>query len=165
MMKFTTSLGAASMAALLFTASATFADVIIKDSYVRSSTPSAKTGAAFMTLVNHGDTDDRLIAVRSDIAKRVELHTHTEDANGVMKMTEIEAGIPLPAGEMHRMKRGGDHVMFMGLSAPLVQGEEITVTLTFEQAGEVQVTIPVNHTRRPRHGDAKQIHDTHNHDG
>jgi copper(I)-binding protein len=130
-----------------------FADgIMIKDAYVRSSTPSAPTGAAFMMLMNHSDQDDRLIAATSEVAKRVELHTHTEDANGVMKMGQIEGGIEIPAGGMHMMKRGGDHVMFMGLSAPLEQGSEITVTLTFEKAGEVEVRIPVDHTRKPTHG-------------
>ena len=144
---------AAASAAFLTLTSAAFADgIMVKDAYVRSSTPSSPTGAAFMTLMNHGDTDDRLIAATSDVAKRVELHTHTEDANGVMKMSEIEGGIALEAGGMHQMKRGGDHVMFMGLTAPLEQDSEITVTLTFEKAGEMEITIPVDHTRKPAHG-------------
>lgn len=125
---------------------------MIKDAYVRSSTPSSPTGAAFMVLMNHTDAADRLIGAASDVAKRVELHTHLEDANGVMRMTEIEAGIMIPAGEMHHMKRGGDHVMLMGLTQPLAQDSEITVTLTFEKAGEVEVVIPVDHARKPSHG-------------
>ena len=125
---------------------------MVKDPYARSSTPSSPTGAAFMTLMNHSDQDDRLIAASSDVAGRVELHTHIEDENGVMKMTEVEGGIALPAGEMHALKRGGDHVMFMGLKAPLEQDTEITVTLTFEKAGDRDVKIPVDHTRKPKHG-------------
>ncbi len=126
--------------------------IMVKDPYVRSSTPSAPTGAAFMVLMNHSDADDRLIAATSDVAKRVELHTHKEDANGVMRMGEIEGGIVVPAGGAHMLKRGGDHVMFMGLTAPLEQGGEITVTLTFEKAGDIDVTIPVDHERKPSHG-------------
>ena len=125
--------------------------IMIKDAYVRSSTPSSPTGAAFMVLMNHTGTDDRLIGATSGVAKRVELHTHTEDTNGVMRMGEIEGGIALPAGGMHQMKRGGDHVMFMGLSEPLAQGSEITVTLTFEKAGEIELSIPVDHERKAAH--------------
>lgn len=125
--------------------------IIVKDAYVRSSTPSSPTGAAFMVLMNQTDTDDRLIGAASAVAKRVELHTHTEDTNGVMRMGEIEGGIALPAGGMHQMKRGGDHVMLMGLGEPLAQGSEITVTLTFEKAGAVEVIIPVDHARKPDH--------------
>lgn len=142
----------AGMAALVALGSAARADgIVVKDAYVRSSTPSSPTGAAFMLLVNTGDTDDRLVAAASDVAKRVELHSHTEDANGVMKMTRIESGIALAAGQTHALQRGGDHVMFMGLSAPLEQDSEITVTLTFEMAGEIEIQIPVDHSRKADH--------------
>ena len=78
-----------------------------------------------------------------------------EDENGVMKMTEIEGGLNVPAGSMHMLQRGGDHVMFMGLNAPLEQGGAVAVTLTFEKAGDVQVMIPVDHERKPDHGAMK----------
>ena len=147
----------AAAAVTLFAAPA-FAEIMVKDAYVRSSTPSSVTGAAFMVLMNDGTEDDRLIAATSDVAGRVELHTHIQDANGVMRMTEIEGGIPVPAGSMHMLQRGGDHVMFMGLSAPLEQGSEIAVTLTFEKAGEMQVMIPVDHERKPDHGEIGRAH-------
>ncbi|MCX7559006.1 copper chaperone PCu(A)C [Sulfitobacter sp. F26204] len=143
---------AAGIAVLALGTSVALADGIeIKDAYVRSSTPTSKTGAAFMTLMNNGDTDDRLVAVSSAVANRVELHTHRQSADGVMQMMEIEGGIVVPAGGMHLLKRGGDHVMFMGLTAPLVQGEDVEVIMTFEQAGDVEVTIPVDHDRKPEH--------------
>lgn len=142
----------AAIAATFFATTAFAGDIMIKDPYVRSSTPTSKTGAAFMTLMNQTDSDDRLIGAASEVAGRVELHTHLEDTNGVMKMTEIEGGIPIAAGGMHELKRGGDHVMFMGLNGPLEQGSEITVTLTFEKAGDVVVQIPVDHERKPEHG-------------
>lgn len=150
-MKLTRYFGAAIAAAILATTSAFAGEMMIEDPYVRTSTPTSKTGAAFMTLMNQTDSDDRLIAASSEVAGRVELHTHIEDANGVMQMTEIEGGIPIAAGEAHVLKRGGDHVMFMGLNRPLEQGTEITVTLTFEKAGDVQVQVPVDHERKPDH--------------
>lgn len=139
-------------ATFLTTTAALAGEIMIQDPYVRSSTPTSKTGAAFMTVMNNTDSDDRLIAAASDVAGRVELHTHIEDANGVMTMTEIEGGIPVAAGETHILKRGGDHVMFMGLNGALEQGSEITVTLTFEKAGDIEVQIPVDHQRKPDHG-------------
>lgn len=148
-----TRLFTAGATALAISTSTLFAgDIMINDAYARSSTPSSVTGAAFLMLMNHSDTDDRLISASSEVAKRVELHTHEEDANGVMKMMEVEEGFAIPAGGMHALKRGGDHIMFMGLNAPLVQGEEIPVTLTFEQAGEIEVMIQVDLERKPDHG-------------
>lgn len=144
---------AAGAALLTLSTTALFAgDIMVMDPYARSSTPSSVTGAAFLTLMNHGTEDDRLVAARSAVAKRVELHTHEEDANGVMKMMEVEEGFAVPAGGGHALKRGGDHIMLMGLTEPLVQGEEITITLIFEQAGEVEVTLPVDRERKPKHG-------------
>ncbi len=143
---------AAGAATLALTSAALADGIMVKDPYARSSRPNAPTGAAFMTLMNTSDTDDRLIAARSEAAKRVELHTHIDKGNGVMQMTEIEGGIALPAGGMHEMKRGGDHVMLMGLTAPLVQDETISVTLVFEQAGEIVFEIPVDNDRKADHG-------------
>jgi len=167
-MSFRTLLAATSVAFLSLSAPVFAGDIMIKDAYVRSSTPSSPTGAAFMMLMNHSDSDDRLIAATSDVAKRVELHTHTEDANGVMRMREIDGGIAIPAGGMHMMERGGDHVMFMGLTEPLVQNTEVKVTLTFENAGEVEIMIPVDHARKAGHsGDTHgdHSHSDHAHDG
>jgi len=118
-----------------------------------------------MMLMNTGDADDRLVAASSDVAGRVELHTHTEDANGVMRMGEVEGGIPVPAGETVMLKRGGLHVMFMGLTAPLVQDSEIDVTLTFEKAGDMQIKIPVDHARKPDHGAMDGSSMDHSNDG
>ena len=124
------------------------AAITIKDAYARSG---AKSGAAFFTIMNSGDQDMRLVGAASDGAKRVELHSHKEDDNGVMKMREIEGGIVIPAGEMHRLKRGGDHVMFMGLEAPFEQGGTVSVTLKFEHGDEMTLDIPVDNDRKEKH--------------
>lgn len=137
------------------------AEIIITDPYARASRPGAPTGAAFMEIVNSSDTADRLIAATSDVAKKVELHTHIENDEGVMKMVEIEGGIEIPAGGTHTMRRGGDHVMFMGLNETLEQDGEVIVTLTFEQAGDVTISIPVDNERQPKHGAMKHANTDH----
>ncbi len=125
------------------------ATIMVHDAYARSSTRMSKTGAAFMVIMNKGSEDDRLIDARSDIAERVELHTHVTTGDGVMQMQRDEDGFPIPAGGEHALARGGDHVMFLGLKRPLEQGETIPLTLVFEKAGEVQVEVPVDLTRKP----------------
>ena len=139
----------AGVAALSFALPA-FADgIMIHDPYARASAAMSQSGAAFMEIMNQTDTDDRLIDARSDVAERVELHTHQEDANGVMRMVEVEEGFAIPAGGSHALARGGDHVMFLGLNQPFEHGDEIEVTLVFEQAGEMIVTIPIDLERNP----------------
>ncbi|MDD9729819.1 copper chaperone PCu(A)C [Mameliella sp. AT18] len=139
-------------ACALALATPAFAEIVVKDPYARSSGPLAKAGAAFMMIENTGAEDDRLIAAKSDIAVRVELHTHKDMGEGVMRMMEVEEGFPVPAGGAHMLQRGGDHVMFMGLKGPMEQGQTVTVTLTFEKAGDMVVEIPVDLERQPKQG-------------
>jgi periplasmic copper chaperone A len=124
----------------------------VHDAYARSASGMATTGAAFMVIHNHGGAADRLIGVSSDVAEKVELHTHREDANGVMRMIHVEEGFELPTDGEIVMERGGHHVMFMGLTAPMVQGDVIDLTLVFAQAGEVTVQVPVDLERMPQAG-------------
>jgi len=142
----------AAAAALSFAMPAFAGDIMVEDAYARTSTMMSKSGAAFMMLMNHGAEDDRLVSASSDVAQRVELHTHKEDANGVMQMLKVEEGFPIPAGGMHALARGGDHVMFMGLNRQLAQGDIVTVTLSFEKAGDMTIEVPVDLERKPMHG-------------
>lgn len=137
-------------AAALIMAAPAFAEIRIDDAYARAATPNAKSGAAFMLIHNDGEAD-RLVSARSDAAARVELHTHLED-NGVMRMVHVEEGFDLPADGMIALERGGKHVMLMGLTAPMLQGESVTLTLVFEKAGEIVVDVPVDLERQDRGG-------------
>lgn len=126
--------------------------IMVMEPYARSSGASAKSGAAFMQIMNKGDADDRLVSASSDVAGRVELHTHKEGENGVVQMRHVPEGFELPAGDTLSLERGGKHVMFMGLTAPFEDGATVNVTLTFEKAGDVQIEIPVDLKRMPGHG-------------
>lgn len=139
-MSFKTSLWAA--CAAVSVSCAAHAEIRVEDPYARAS--NAMAGAAFMRIRETDGVADRLIEVRSNSAARVELHTHVEDENGVMKMMQVEDGFELPAGGVLHLKRGGYHIMFMGLVEPFEHGDEIEVVLIFENAGEVPLTIPVD---------------------
>ena len=130
-------------AAAAFFALPAAADITINGAYARVASPMAQSGAAFMGIQNTGAEDDRLLSARSDVAQRVELHTHIADGD-VMRMVEVEEGFEIPAGETHMLERGGHHVMFMGLNRRLAHGDEVAVTLVFEKAGELDVIIPVD---------------------
>ena len=148
-MSFNSTCTAVLTASILMTTTAFAEGLMVKDPYARSARPNAPTGAAFMMLQNHTDQDLKLIGVRSDVAKRVELHTHIDKGDGIMQMRQIEGGIAIPAGESHMMKRGGDHVMLMGLNLSLVDGETITVIFEFENAKDMTVEIPIDSKRKP----------------
>ena len=124
--------------------------------YAISTGVGAQTGAAFMAIHNHGDTDDALIGVRSPAARRVELHQHVMTADGVMSMTAVTDPVIIPAGGEILLDRGGYHIMFMGLAAPFEDGALIPLTLVFEHAGEIEVAVPVDQSR---FGDTQAIGD------
>lgn len=117
--------------------------VHITAAYARVASPAAQTGAVFMTIENHATTDDRLLSVASDVARKVELHTHSMTAEGVMQMLEVPEGFAIPAESTHALDRGGDHVMLIGLNRRLADGDAFSLTLTFERAGKVVVIVQV----------------------
>ncbi|WP_347310596.1 copper chaperone PCu(A)C [Defluviimonas sp. SAOS-178_SWC] len=142
-------LAAVAVAALfpIFSGPALAADTItVTDAYARFM-PGAKAGAAFMTIENSGDADDQLVDVASDIAMKVELHTHKAGTDGTMQMIHVPEGFPIPAHGQHMLQRGGDHVMFMGLNERPAEGATVHLTLTFEKAGTVEVDVPVDSAR------------------
>lgn len=120
--------------------------ISVSDAYARFM-PGAKAGAAFMVIENTGDEDDRLTAAASDIAAKVELHTHKAGSDGAMQMMHVPEGFAIPAGSSHALERGGDHVMFMGITQRPADGESLSVTLSFEKAGDVVIDIPVDSAR------------------
>ncbi len=133
-------------AALSLSALPALAEIVIEQPYARSSSPAARVGAAFMVIKNTGTEDDRLVAASTDAATRVELHTHVM-TDGIAKMMEVPEGFVIPAQGETLLQRGGYHVMMMGLTAPFVQDETITLHLTFENAGEVTLVVPIDGQR------------------
>ncbi len=119
----------------------------VVDPYARVSAMMSKSGAAFMVIENHTDAADRLLSATSDVSEKTELHTHKQDHNGVMQMLKVEEGFEIPAGGSHALARGGDHVMLLGLTRALTQGDVVHLTLTFEKAGEMKVDVPVDVNR------------------
>ncbi|MCC5962954.1 MAG: copper chaperone PCu(A)C [Rhodobacteraceae bacterium] len=142
---------AASVVALFAVPALASDGIRITDPFARSAHGMSQSGAAFMTIENHGVTDRRLIAARSDAAARVELHTHVEDDEGVMRMVEVEEFL-IPAHGTHALERGGDHIMFMGIAQSFDHGAEVSVTLVFDDGAEMELIVPVDLERGADHG-------------
>lgn len=104
--------------------------------------PGAKVGGGGLIVKNNGNADDRLVAVESPSAGRVELHEMTME-NDVMKMRKLENGIVILAGQTVELKSGELHLMFMEVAKPFAEGDTVPVTLTFERAGKVDYALPV----------------------
>lgn len=99
------------------------------------------TGAVYLSIFNRGSSGDRLLAVNTSVADKAELHENKME-NGVMKMRPV-GPITIGPGQSFELKPGADHVMLIGLKQPLKQGQTFPLTLSFERAGDVQVTVRV----------------------
>ncbi len=110
------------------------------DAWCRPTPNGVLVGGCYVTLVS--SRDDRLVSVASPLSQVVEIHEMRMDGD-MMRMNELENGLPLPAGETVQMRPGAEHLMLMTLSAPLAEGDTVPLTLTFEDAAEVTVEARV----------------------
>ena len=63
--------------------------------------------------------------------------------DGVMKMRPLDKGLAIEPGKIVKLAPGGYHLMMFDLKGPLKQGEKVPVTLVFEKAGKVAITLDV----------------------
>jgi copper(I)-binding protein len=138
------------LAALLFVGltvwAAEIARIEVAGAWARPTVGESRMSAAYMTIANKGDTDDRLKSASTPKAKAVELHQTTMTADGVMQMRKVEDGLPVEAGASLVLKPGGTHLMLLGLEDALKVGEELVLTLEFANAGPIDVVVPVSAT-------------------
>ena len=101
-----------------------------------------RNGAGFLTLTNRGKTADRLTAVESPAARRIELHRSLM-TNGVASMQRQDGGVAVPAGQTLTLAPGGYHVMFIGLAKTQKAGDRIPATLVFQSGARMKVEFEV----------------------
>lgn len=135
-------------AILSLTASAAFAcetvtlgDLTIQNAWSRGTIGAGRPGVLYLEITNNGGTDDALVGIATPAAGMPMLH-ETVVSNGVASMPHAMA-VPVPAGQTVALAPGGYHGMLMDLTAALKEGETFPVTLMFQTAGEVTVTVDV----------------------
>ncbi len=109
---------------------------------MRATAPGMPSSAAYLSIANHGDAADRLIAAKTVVARCVEIHSLEMD-NGLMRMRAVDGGLPIAAGEAVHLAPGGLHIMLMGLTTQLAADSQHKITLLYEKAGEITVTANV----------------------
>ena len=150
-------LGAAASAA--FGHGARVGDIEIEHPFATPSVAGLSNGAVyFASLGNGGSVADKLVRASTPVATRVELHTMSVDAQGVMRMREIAAIELAPKAKLPMRPGRGVHLMLIGLKQPLKEGDRFAMTLQFERAGTVDVDVVVD---RPKPGSA--AHEGHTH--
>jgi copper(I)-binding protein len=134
--------------------------ITIESPWARATPGGAKTGAAYMTVVNKGNSPDRLIGAATPVADNVQFHKDSEE-KGVARMRQLPS-VDIAPGATVSFKPGDMHMMLVGLKQPLKEGQTIPLTLTFENAGKLDVTAAVAKVGAMQHGDMGRM--MHGHD-
>ena len=88
-------------------------------------------------------TGDTAGEMSGDMAGESEMSGGMDGMDGAMTMRELEDGLPLPGGETVSLEPGGYHIMLIDIAEPLEVGDEIELTLDFENAESTTITVEV----------------------
>lgn len=122
-----------------------FAQVTVKDPWVRATVPHQKATGIFMQLT--AQQDARLVEVQSPVAAIVEIHEMKME-NEVMKMRPVSV-LPLPADKTVELKPGGFHIMLMDLKQQIKEGDVVALTLVVENKDKKREAIALQVPARP----------------
>ena len=116
------------------------ASIAVEHAWARASPKGAPNGVAYLTLVNRSPASDRLIGASSPVAENIQIHEERAE-NGVSKMLLLDT-IEVPPGAAVTLKPSVIHLM-LRLTEQLQEGKTFPLTLTFEKAGAIEVTVKV----------------------
>jgi copper(I)-binding protein len=123
-------------------------DLVITQAWSRATPSGAKIAGGYLTIENKGTAPDRLIGGAGDSPGRVEVHEMAMN-NGVMTMRPLDKGLTIDPGKTVKLAPGGYHLMIMDLKRPFKQGDKVPVTLEFEKAGKVTLSLDVQGVGAP----------------
>jgi hypothetical protein len=115
--------------------------ITIQDAWTRATPGNARTAAVYFTAINRGSESDRITSASSPASDRAEMHTNIHDGD-IMRMRRV-ISVDVPAGGRAEFKPNGFHVMLTGLKGPLKAGDKVPLTLHFDRAGDMTITVTV----------------------
>jgi copper(I)-binding protein len=118
------------------------ADIVVSQAWSRASPKGAKVAGGYLTIENRGAQPDRLLSATSVVASKVEIHQVLMQ-DGIMTMRPLDGGLAIPPGGTVTLAPGGNHIMFVGLTAPFEEGQRIPVSLNFERSGRLDAIFEV----------------------
>ena len=117
-------------------------DLVITQAWSRATPGGATIGGGYLTIENKGSVADRLLGGSAEVAGKVQVHEMSMN-NGVMTMRQLDKGLAIEPGKTVKLAPGGYHLMLLDLKGPLKQGDKLPVTLEFEKAGKVKLSLDV----------------------
>lgn len=112
-----------------------------REAWLRATPPGARVAAAYLALLNPGDQPRRIVGLRSDLADRVELH-EMKIVDGQMRMRALQDPVVPARGEL-QLAPGSTHLMFIGLRRQPAAGETVALTIEFDDASTLELSLPV----------------------
>jgi len=121
--------------------------LVVTDAYASAVPPGQPIGAVYLTLTNDSAQPRTLVAASSPDAQAVELHSHVHEG-GMMRMRRVER-IEIPAGGSVSLEPGGLHLMLIGLKGDLKPGDQVWLTLDFDDGSKLQAPAQSSQRRAP----------------
>jgi len=121
--------------------------------------PGQDISAAYLLLKNDTQASVELIAVESENADAIEIHTHQMN-DGMMRMVHLET-LPIAAGKQAEFKRGGLHLMVFSPDRQALDSGALRMTFHFSDGSSVEaeavveqlmpMSQPMNHQNHQDH--------------
>jgi len=133
-----------SIAALAFDARPT-GRLAVLAAWIRPPSTGATKATGYIKIRNMSGEADRILAIESPAAERVTVNdTGQGDRHEPDKQkSELLRGLEVPGLATVLFPPSGRDLAFLGLKAPLREGDEVPVTVTFERGGALELFIPV----------------------
>lgn len=118
-------------------------DLSVFHPWARPTAPGADQAEVYLTAVNHSTTADRLLGGRTVAAAAVRVAQSDEAAQArAGRAGAIEVAFSRPLS----LAPGAAFVRLSGLQQPLKRGDSFVLTLVFQRAGAIDVTVTVEDT-------------------
>ncbi len=139
----------AGSAAAVDLGSASVGQLTITGAYIPAPASPSVAGA-YMVISNAGDAPDTLMSVSTTAAASTQMHQDVKNGNADT-MVPITS-LPIPAHGSAAFSVGTRHIMLMNPTTTLVEGQKVTLTVTFASAGAVSIVVPVVAATGPQDG-------------
>jgi periplasmic copper chaperone A len=111
----------------------------VDDAYVHPLIADRNVTVGYFEIMNHGERPITLVGASSEVAARLEIHTHIHDGD-IVRMRPLRE-LELPVGERISFEPGGHHLMFLGVES--MPARSVEVTLHFSDAPALTVPFQV----------------------
>ncbi len=120
-------------------------NLVVSDAWIREAPANTMVLAGYIMIDNSDDHKHQLLGASSSVFEWIEMHRTVHDGN-IVRMVPLDSLTLAPGGRLV-MEPGGNHLMLMNPNTQLRAGDEVTITLRFQDGLELTVPFQVKKTR------------------